>query len=277
MIPITTDFRRKLAPLFHQYRWNYLADTVLDGIAGRSWGDDEENPQVGVLEFPNIRLIVIGGNPAHPAGHDFLVGLSDYSSIVFACPGWDDVLKGIHKKRLVELERYAFTSENLDIEHLRSLTAQVPAGFELVRVDLPLVQKLAAEKSHFSEDHFFNFASLDDFIDRGFGFAILRGKEVISLATTFMVCTRGIEIQINTREAYQGKGLATLVAAQLLTYSLELGLDPNWDAANKTSVGLATKLGYTPQGTYTMHLITETPEPGFFGKVGQNIKAIFKA
>jgi len=277
MIPITTDLRRKLAPIFRQYRWNYLADTVLDGITGRAWGDDEDYPQVGVLEFPNIRLFVVGGNPTHPSGYDFLVGLSDYSSIVFANPGWEDCLKSIHKKRLVELERYAFTSEKLDIEHLRGLASKVPDEYKLVRLDLPLVKKLAAQKSRFSEDHFFNFASLDDFIDRGFGFAILQGEDIISLATTFMVCTRGIEIQINTREAYRGKGLATLVAAQLLAYSLELGLDPNWDAANKTSVGLATKLGYTPQGAYTMYLITETPEPGFFGKIGQKIKAIFKA
>lgn len=276
-MPITTDLRQTLIPLFSQYRWNYLVDTILDGISGKAWGDNEVVPQIGVLEFPNIRLFVVGGDPAHPAGYDFLAGLSDYSSIVFANPGWDDVLKSIHKKRLVELDRYAFTSEKLDIEYLRGFASQVPDEYKLVRLDLPLVQKLAAQKSRFSEDHFFNFASLDDFVDRGFGFAILQGEDVISLATTFMVCTRGIEIQINTREAHQGKGLATLVTAQLLTYSLELGLDPNWDAANKTSVGLATKLGYTPQGTYTMYLITETPQPGFFRKMRQDIKAIFKA
>ena len=229
----------------------------MDGFTGRAWADDEANPHVGILEFPNIRLFVIAGDPTHPSGREFLAGLSDYSSMVFANPGWDDVLKNVHKKRLIELERYAFTSENLDIEHLRGLVSQVPDGYRLVRLDLPLVQKLVKEKSRFIEDHFFNFASLDDFIKYGFGFAVLKGDEVLSLATTFMVSKKGIEIQINTREAHREKGLATLVGAQILIYSLENGLDPNWDAANKTSGGLAAKLGYSPQGTYTMYLLTE--------------------
>ncbi len=35
------------------------------------------------------------------------------------------------------------------------------------------------------------------------------------------------------------------MCAHLIEYSLENDYDPRWDAANKPSVGLALKLGYT--------------------------------
>ena len=93
-------------------------------------------------------------------------------------------------------------------------------------------------------------------MERGFGFCLLHGDDMASVATTFAICSKGIEIQINTRKEHRRKGLATVVAAQLIVHSLQNKLDPNWDAANESSVGLATKLGYTPQGTYSMVFFT---------------------
>ena len=104
------------------------------------------------------------------------------------------------------------------------------------------------EKSSFTNAYFVNFSSPRDFIERGFGYFILRDDEIVSIASTFAVCKKGIEIQINTRVEHQGKGLAV--------HALKHHLDPNWDAANEISAGLAKKLGYTSQGTYTMIIYT---------------------
>lgn len=105
---------------------------------------------------------------------------------------------------------------------------------------------------------------------------MLDGDQIVSVATTFAICGTGIEIQINTREKYQGQGLATAVAARLMINSLENNLDPNWDAANKVSVGLAKKLGYTQQGTYALFLVLRSRPMAVFIKVAFKIKAFFK-
>ena len=170
------------------------------------------------------------------------------------------------------MPRYAFTSEKLDTVHLRKLRAQLPDGYRLERMDLKLARQLAAERSGFSSDHLLNFSSPQDFIERGFGFCILAGRDIVSVATTFAVCNKGIEIQINTRKKHRGKGLATVVAAQLLIHSLENNLDPNWDAENEVSAGLALKLGYTPQGTYPIYTYTGSRIMARIGQAGLKIK-----
>jgi RimJ/RimL family protein N-acetyltransferase len=59
-------------------------------------------------------------------------------------------------------------------------------------------------------------------------------------------------------------------------YSLGLGLDPNWDAANEKSGDLARKLGYTPQGTYPMYLLDGSLAMRTFVRIALKIKSLFK-
>jgi RimJ/RimL family protein N-acetyltransferase len=186
------------------------------------------------------------------------------------------LVQEVHAGRLIDMPRYAFTSEKLDIEHLRRLGSQIPQGYRIESMDLDLAQQLAGERSEFASDHMLNFDSPEDFIERGFGFCILDGDEIVSVATTFAICDKGIEIQINTREEHQGKRLATVVAAHLLVYSLERNLDPNWDAANESSVGLAKKLGYTPQGTYSIVLVVGSRALAVLVRFGLKVKAFFE-
>ena len=51
------------------------------------------------------------------------------------------------------------------------------------------------------------------------------------------------------------QGIATALAAQLLTWCLENPVDPHWDAANAESCGLAEKLGYRKTGEYTAYYL----------------------
>jgi hypothetical protein len=259
MIEIRED-RERLRPLFQDYRWNYLAEAVLDGAMGRAWADDPQAPNVAAVEFPNIGIFVAAGRADHPQARAFLAGLTVPSALIFASPGWEELLREIHGENVIELARYAFTSERLEPAHLQALAANVPAGYTLVPLNLHLAQQLAAEHSPFSEDHLVNFDSPEHFLNQGFGFCLLQekqpqGEQIACAATTFAVCRRGLEIQINTRESHRRRGLATAAAAKLLLHSLERGLDPNWDAASLESVGLAEKLGYTPQGEYKMFVV----------------------
>mgnify|MGYP001815351312 CR=1 FL=1 len=256
MIPIAQDDRGKLAGLFQGYTWNYLADAILEGVMGRAIADDAGDPRVAVLQAPNLKLNIVGGDAGHPAARKYLEQLPVKSALFLGADGWEELVQSIHGNKMIEMPRYAFTSEALDLAYLRSLASRLPDGYRPVQMDLDLARRLGAEESRFAEDHMVNFDSPEDFVARGFGFCLLRGDQIASVATTFAICSKGIEIQINTREEHRRKGLATAVAAHLILHSLEQGLDPNWDAANESSVGLATKLGYTPQGTYPMLFYT---------------------
>jgi hypothetical protein len=257
MITINKQNRKGLSNLFKDYKWNYLPDAILEGTTGKVRVDREKDPSFAVLELPKLELYIPGGDPNHPAARDFIANLPKYSALIFASDGWEALLKENHTGRFINVPRYAFTSEALDIEHLSNLASRTPDGYQARQVDLNLAGQLAAEKGEFAEDHLRNFDSPEDFIRRGFGFCLMDGPEIASVATTFVVCSKGVEIQINTRENHQRKGLATAVAAQLMCHSLQKGLDPNWDAANQNSAQLAQKLGYTPQGTYPLWFLTD--------------------
>lgn len=78
----------------------------------------------------------------------------------------------------------------------------------------------------------------------GLGAVILKDGETVSGASSYSGYRDGIEIEIDTKEAYRRKGLAYICGAKLILECLERGLYPSWDAQNKWSVALAEKLGY---------------------------------
>lgn len=267
LIPIEKHARKGLSHLFQDYQWNYLVDAILEGYIGEAYVDDKESPRIAVLEVPDLRLKLLGGDSKLPVAQRYIEHLPSGQGLIFCAPGWEALVENYHRGRLVRVPRYAFTNENLDLETLKALKSRLPEGYRLVQVDLKIARQLVNEKSEIAEDHFGNFDSLEDFIARGFGFCILDEDEVVSLATTFLICDKGIEIQIDTRKSHRGKGLATVAAAQLIIHSMESNKDPNWDAANKVSGRLAKKLGYTPQGRYSVVFVVKSRMKAITAKV----------
>jgi hypothetical protein len=262
----------RYAEYFSPFQWNYLPNAILEGHHGEIWVDQQDSPNLVVLILPKIKLYLLGGNPQHPAAIKYLKSLKGMTGFFVPSEAWVDLLKSLFAGRLWEMERFAFTSERLDRVHLRTLAAEIPDGYRLEKLDLSLTEQLAAEHSEFASDHLVNFDSPDDFIKRGFGWCGLQGEQIVSVATTFLICNQGIEIQINTREEHQGKGLGTAVAASLMLESLERGLNPNWDAANKKSGRLAEKLGCLPQGNYSMYLNMGSKFMVSLAEFGQKLK-----
>ena len=239
---------------FSAFKWNYLPLSILEGHHGEVWVDRLKDPNVVILTLPKVKLYLLGGDANHPASRQFLRSQKGMAGFFPVSEDWTGLLTDVFGGRLWEMERYAYLSNQLDLDHLESLADKIPAGFHPEPIDLLLAEQLKAERSEFTEDHLVNFESPQDFVDHGFGWCLLEADQIVSVATTFLVCSQGIEIQINTREEYQRMGLATVVAARLMLDSLARGLIPNWDAANQKSGRLAEKLGCVPQGSYSMYV-----------------------
>lgn len=249
--------RKSVAHHFEEYRWNYLAEAILDGGHGEVRVDDLFDPHVSMLVLPRVNLFIIGGDPTHPSAQDALASLPKKSILIYGSRTevWTALAKRMHSTKLIEIKRFAFTNEHLELEHLRGLRDGLSAEYTLKQIDRPLAEAILEEKGPFTEDHLITFDSIDDFLDRGFGFVILEGEKIVSIASTFLVCDAGMEIQINTGKEYEGRGLGTVVGAALIVHALENGIDPSWDAATRTSGHLAKKFGYTEQGEYPMYIL----------------------
>lgn len=252
LIEIQPDKRESVIHLFSDFKWNYMPNAILEGLVGTVLADDADNPQVAVLQMMDGKLNIVGGNAAHPTAATFVGNLPAFSFIMTGVKGWLDLIEKVHTGRLTAVTRYAMTSENLDIEHLNQLKRSLPDGYRIHPIDLPLAQQLYGGKGEVARDLLDNFASPEDFVERGIGYCVLHDDKVVGAISSFVICSQGVEIQVATDKKHRGRGLATAIAAHFMVHCLERGLDPNWDAADKRSLHLAKKLGYTPQGEYKM-------------------------
>jgi len=191
VIAVDKNNRKSLYRLYQGYKRGYLPDAVLEGTAGEAVADNVGNPQVAVLQIPKLKRSIAGGDASHPAAREFIKGLPRFSALICASPGWEELLQEVRAGKLVAMPRYAFSSEKLDIDHLRGLAARIPDGYRLAQIDVRLAKQLAAERSEFASAHMRNFDSPEDFVARGFGFCIVAGDEVVSAASTFAVCSKG--------------------------------------------------------------------------------------
>lgn len=256
LIQIKIEERHKLAHLFQDHPGGLIPQSILDGYSGRAFAN--QTLKFAALEIPSARVRILGGDFSQTEVREYLKSLPGFSQVFFADKNLIEVAQEVHPGKWIELERYAFSADKLNLEHLKSLKSKIPDGFQIVKIDVSLAQQLRKRKNKFAEAHGLNFASPEDFITRGFGYCALEGTNIACVGSSFAVCDAGIEIQIDTQKQYQGKGLATAVSAHLIIECLEKNLVPSWDAATKTSAKLAEKLGYMPEGEYTMLLFTNS-------------------
>lgn len=82
---------------------------------------------------------------------------------------------------------------------------------------------------------------------------MLKDGVIVSGASSYTSFSAGIEIEIDTMEAFRRKGLASACGAKLILECLKRGLYPSWDAHNKESLALAQKLGYRFANEYPVY------------------------
>lgn len=246
----------RLRMLFPEYRWNYIADAILEGSMGKVLVNDVKNPQVVALSVFENKIQILGGDAKHPAAREYLSALPGFTMLLVGTQAWKTLLDAVHQGKVITLKRYAFSSESLDLGQLNELKSQLSERFKVERINLHRAQQIALEKSDLTEDHLSGFASPEDFIERGFGYCALENEKIVCIASTGAVCSKGIEVQVNTHKNYRGQGLASTTSAALIIECLENGIDPNWDASTELSASLAKKLGYLPKGEYDMYYYT---------------------
>jgi len=156
----------------------------------------------------------------------------DWAKLIEACQPYAE-----------KVTRYAIQKNaQFDRANLEKLVAALPAGYEIKRIDADLYDK-CLDIDDF-KDGVCHFASKEQYLEMGRGFAAVKDGAPVSVASSYTVYREGIEIEIDTLEAERRKGLASAACAALILSCLDDGLYPSWDAANMDSVHLAEKLGY---------------------------------
>jgi len=244
--PIKPAKRERLVPLFEGCRYDrVLIDSILEGHFGDAYADCMNGPTVARLDSGAFTML--GGNPSADDVQELLLRAPVY----YVTPqddGWRQKLLDVFASRISKLTFIDFLSTSLDPRRLTQLVRVLPPGYELKRIDKLLAKQLPSD---IGNEYFFeNFHTVDDFLERGIGYCILHQDKIASAATSMAQCSKAIDIEIETAAEYRGRGLGTVVGAQLVSHCLEQGIEPRWLANNIASEKLALKLGYSRGETY---------------------------
>jgi RimJ/RimL family protein N-acetyltransferase len=251
LIELDSDNRTSLRRLFDRYPCLHgSVAAVIEGGMGRVFTDAQEEPSVAlaVLDFH-----FLAGDPFHPNALLLFELLQPGDVVIAPTPAWQHLVAAIYPSADVH-RREAFQAEQFDTDQLRQFCQALPVGFELRQVRLEEVMQFATD---LDPALIYNFRSHEEFITRGIGLGILHQGTFVSGASSAAVGGGKLEIEIQTHRQFRRRGLARAVAAALILYCLEHGIEACWDAANEPSGALARQLGFRSTGKYEAYKLKQ--------------------
>lgn len=261
MLIVNNENLKPIAALFEG--WNHTSvRAALEGKVGEVWADDEKSP--------NVAKIIIGtecffaGDMNNEGAKELLLHIPpayefEEMQLFPINESWDKLIEAMYynedPEQYEKYFRYSFKKDSslFNKVKLEKFTNQLTNEYKIVPFDEKLFHTL--QKQEWSQFHGSNFSTFADFENHGVGYVILFNDKPVCCASSYLYYEGGIEIQIDTVEAHRKKGLATACVARLILACLNRGIYPNWDAANKKSMELAKKLGYSLDKVYTIHEI----------------------
>ncbi len=230
--------------------------SCLQGMMGSAWADDVVHPSSAQLVVADFCLFA--GKPLEelvrnrPVEHK-----SDFVIMIPQKEDWGELIEKVYGEASKKVTRYAIKKEVgvFDQDKLQALAGEIDSEYELRLIDEEIYEQILSNQ--WSRDLCGHYADYRQYHDRGLGVAVLHRGEVVAGASSYTVYREGIEIEIDTREDFRRKGLATVCGARLILECQKRGLYPSWDAHNKWSVALAEKLGYHFDKEYTAYEVTD--------------------
>lgn len=240
-------------PLFGDWQES-LIWSCLQGVMGEIYVDDVRTPASAMAILGDF--CYFAGKPQRElvlykpesCQRDFMI-------MVPQSDAWGAMIEACYPQKAKRVTRYAIKKEPdvFDREKLRQAAEGLSPEYSWKLIDEEVYRWCKSES--WCRDWTGQYPDYETYRKNGLGVVILRDGVPVSGASSYSHYRGGIEIEIDTHEAYRRRGLAYACAARLILECLERGLYPSWDAQNPWSVALAKKLGYHFDREYTAYEI----------------------
>lgn len=255
------------APLFDGCH-DTIVWSCLDGTMGEIFVDTEASPDTysGTFPVPEAHpvsamavlgdFVFLAGAPSLPLLEKIHGEKHPFQILIPQSDSWNLPIVRIFKESAKPITRYATKKDPkaFSTEKLLAIRESLPAGCTLHPIDENIYRQCQAEG--WSRDLVSQFPDWDTYRRLGLGIVVLADGKPVSGASSYSRYKDGIEIEIDTKESFRRKGLASACGAALILECLNQGLYPSWDAHTLQSLSLAQKLGYQPAGPYPAYEIT---------------------
>lgn len=249
--------RLAIEPLFAGWNdtliWSYL-----QGYMGEAWVSQKEDIRAAQIIVGDFCFLAgdSNGEDAKALVHHIPENYrTPWMLMVPRNKQWAKVIEEVYGKYCNGFMRYAIKKEPnvFNKELLQSYVERVTSPYEIKWIDEHIYNEVKGQD--WCSDFCSQFESYEHYKRQGLGVVALCHGQVIAGASSYTRYAEGIEIEIQTKEAYRRQGLALACAAKLILGCLERHLYPSWDAANMESVRLAEKLGYHFEKEYVTYEI----------------------
>jgi GNAT superfamily N-acetyltransferase len=222
---------------------------VLEGlIAGKIWTDSLHNPTWGIVQESAFGTLCLEGT--FPDGFlvDFVKARQKHGDVLYGF--WADDTRFEHQLPPPQYNGYVLESDHRSPQtDLAQYTAHIPFDCRVLPIDRTLFDRI--QDAQFYKDM---FGSAERALEKGFGFCLVLGGELVCEAFAGASAQGVIELGVNTAKAHTRKGYATITCAQLIQEAERRGWRTYWNCAlqNQASTALARKLGYAPMQQYRL-------------------------
>lgn len=220
-----------------------LVLSCIQGVMGRAWVDDYSNPK-------SVQVITADFCMFNGVANEELVRnipIEYKKNYIFMVPEnneWEKLIEKVYVNKYKRFMRYSIKKEGdiFDRSKLNEFIDKLPCDYKLFQIDERIYNEII--NTDWAEDLCSNFSTYEEYKKLGLGYVIKYNDEIVCGASSYTAYKEGIEIEIDTKQEFRRRGLATVCAAKLILECLDRGLYPSWDAHNMASVGLSEKLGY---------------------------------
>lgn len=240
---------RELARDFFSEPHDSLIYTITEEIKGIAFG-------VGTpLQCVYLRygfFSFLAGDAGCEAAKELVEAIRDLTdgdelAVIGYGDGWETlVCETYPEAEICDRAMMQIPAQGLDMESIDALLQGYEAGeygdFILKEIDRNIYEYLKTAK--WADGMVTNFDTYEEFAEHGFGYVMCDGAVPVSGCSVYSYHSAGVEIQVDTREEYRGKGLAKVASAAMMKETLRRRLIPSWDAANPTSQTIAGHMGF---------------------------------
>lgn len=233
----------KLRYLFKDIRF-YMGNSVLDGLMGRAYADNIDNPKFAILIVRSYCFM--SGNLEKQNLKELIDNkLNGYK--IIPSDNLKTAIEELFGDNVNKTERYSLKKDpEFDKERLQDYVGKISKDYNFQKIDKMLAEKI-------KETQFINIT--DNYEKYGIGYCCIYNNEIVGVASSNIFYKDGIEVNIKVKEEHRRKGIATALASQLILECLKQNKKISWDASNLNSVGLAQKLGFEYDSTYSTYIL----------------------
>lgn len=156
--------------------------------------------------------------------------------------------------RLLQADRHIQKKE----QYLFEYTGKGQSGFSL---NAPFeLKRIDALNYDILSGHIvpaFSWKSKEEFLNRGFGYCIMKGNEFVACAFSAGISEKYVDIGVETAEQFKGNGFGKIAAGAMLEEILKRGQEPVWECntTNEASMRLACAVGFKIKGIHPLYIL----------------------